>query len=197
MFDAAGTIWRKMNRMNQIKQTPKTRKDKPILPFVAILVLNVLVVGLFLFEDQLSPIPIDSGNMIASLVILLVTVVLVRALYSFTERRPSLYTVSSLVALFEICFVLTQYCYIVKYKKFGLHSPEGITHDKWDALYFSIITWTTTGYGDLVPIGASRWVACSEVLLGTLYNGLALGSVIYQLNLMAKTRTLKPLTPKE
>ena len=95
------------------------------------------------------------------------------------------------MALFELCFILTQYCFIKEYQTVGLHSSEGITHDKWDALYFSMITWTTTGYGDLVPIGASRWLACSEALLGTLYNGLALASVIYQLNLMARTRTVK------
>jgi potassium channel LctB len=85
-------------------------------------------------------------------------------------------------------FVLAQYVFIKLYETVGLRTSQGITYDKWDAVYFSIITWTTTGYGDLVPIGASRWVACSEALLGTLYNGIILASAIYQLNLMAKTK---------
>ena len=177
--------------MDHTKQTAKTRKSKPLFPFVMILVLVVLVVMLFLYEDQLSPIPVDSSSIIVTLIILFVIVVLLRGLFSLTDRRPSLYTVWQLVALFVLCFVLMQYGFIKAYRTFGLHSPVDITHDKWDALYFSIITWTTTGYGDLIPIGASRWVACSEVLLGTLYNGLALACVIYQLNLMAKTRAVK------
>jgi hypothetical protein len=67
-----------------------------------------------------------------------------------------------------------------------MRGPEGLTHDKWDALYFSIITWTTTGYGDLAPVGASRWIAGGEALLGVLYNGLFLAVIIYHMNVMKK-----------
>jgi Ion channel len=177
--------------MDQTKQSPKARKDQPIHPFFAIFVLNLLVVLLFLFEDKLPPSPIDTKNILSSAMILLLVAVILLGLFSLTGRRPSLYTAFTLVALFSTCFVLMQYVFSEAYMTFGLHGPEGITHDKWDALYFSIITWTTTGYGDLVSIGASRWYACSEALLGTFYNGLALVTVVYQLNLMAKTRTVK------
>jgi hypothetical protein len=40
----------------------------------------------------------------------------------------------------------------------GLRFPE--------ALYFSLITFTTIGYGDLVPIGMARFIAAAEGLLG-------------------------------
>jgi hypothetical protein len=50
------------------------------------------------------------------------------------------------------------------------------------------MTRTTVGYGDLLPVGASRWVACCEARLGTLYNGLALAALIYTLTLKAKAR---------
>jgi voltage-gated potassium channel len=109
-------------------------------------------------------------------------------LNTLTETRSSFDTLVRLLSGFLSGFVVAQYVFIKLYETVGLRTSQGITYDKWDAVYFSIITWTTTGYGDLVPIGASRWVACSEALLGTLYNGIILASVIYQLNLMAKTK---------
>jgi voltage-gated potassium channel Kch len=38
-----------------------------------------------------------------------------------------------------------------------------------DALYFSITTITTLGYGDIVPFGVFRYFACVEVLMGVMY----------------------------
>lgn len=37
-----------------------------------------------------------------------------------------------------------------------------------DTLYFSFITATTTGFGDIIPLGAFRWVSIFEVVLGLL-----------------------------
>ena len=46
-----------------------------------------------------------------------------------------------------------------------------------DALYFSIVTWTTLGYGDLQPIHAYRLLASAESLVGYVYLGLIVGLV--------------------
>ena len=50
-----------------------------------------------------------------------------------------------------------------------------------DQLYFSIVTFTTLGFGDFTPC-AARLVAASEALLGTLHLGLFVGGVFYYLN---------------
>jgi hypothetical protein len=50
-----------------------------------------------------------------------------------------------------------------------------------DYLYFSIITWTTVGYGDLVPTRASRPFAAAEALFGYLYMAVYIG---YMLNVL-------------
>ena len=50
-----------------------------------------------------------------------------------------------------------------------------------DQLYFSIVTFTTLGFGDFVPCSA-RLVAAFEALLGTLHLGLFAGGVFYYLN---------------
>jgi hypothetical protein len=48
-----------------------------------------------------------------------------------------------------------------------------------DALYFSIVTWTTLGYGDLVPTGICRLVAASEALVGNIYLGIFIALGFY------------------
>jgi len=40
-----------------------------------------------------------------------------------------------------------------------------------DAVYFSLVTFTTLGYGDMSPIPSMRIVAASEALLGYIYLG--------------------------
>jgi len=139
------------------------------------LALNATYVSLFLMTDTLTV-----------LTYVVVAICLILAIgfgvLSLMVDQPDANRLFILGALFESCFVILQYFFAKTYLALGV---KGV-HDKWDALYFSIITWTTTGYGDLVPVEASRWVACCEALLGTLFNGLALAAVIYQLNLIAK-----------
>jgi voltage-gated potassium channel Kch len=42
------------------------------------------------------------------------------------------------------------------------------------ALYFSVVTFTTLGYGDLIPAKQFRLLAASEALVGLLLVGLFL-----------------------
>jgi hypothetical protein len=53
----------------------------------------------------------------------------------------------------------------------GIKSGETFVHKT--ALYFSIITWTTVGYGDLTPLADIRLIAAAEALLGNISLGLA------------------------
>ncbi len=59
----------------------------------------------------------------------------------------------------------------------GLCPDDGIvTRDNrvtfWDALYFSLVTVSSLGYGDIFPIGWSRVIACLEVLFGLFTMGI-------------------------
>lgn len=40
-----------------------------------------------------------------------------------------------------------------------------------DGLYFSVVTFTTLGYGDISPIGLMRIISCSEALVGIIVLG--------------------------
>lgn len=56
------------------------------------------------------------------------------------------------------------------------------THDFWTALYFSVSTLTTVGYGDFVPMPESRMVAAIEALTGYVLLGLAVATVFAHLS---------------
>jgi hypothetical protein len=49
----------------------------------------------------------------------------------------------------------------------GAGAIKGMSHPEFlDLMYFSAITYTTVGYGDLVPLGALRFLAAVESLAG-------------------------------
>jgi hypothetical protein len=52
---------------------------------------------------------------------------------------------------------------------------EGLMDDIPGALYFSLVTWTTLGYGDLFPMKDIRLVSALEALMGYAFFGLAVG----------------------
>lgn len=57
------------------------------------------------------------------------------------------------------------------------------------ALYFSIVTFSSLGYGDVVPLGLSRAFAMLEVLLGLLF----IGTLVSKLVSMRQERLLTSL----
>jgi hypothetical protein len=77
------------------------------------------------------------------------------------------------------------------YKTEGLIQASNITHKPTDALYFSIVTWTTLGYGDLLPTESIRLIAALEALLGTLFMPLLLAAIIFILQLNMNQSTAK------
>jgi hypothetical protein len=71
------------------------------------------------------------------------------------------------VALLSLAVI---FLYAAIYALFHALDESGFT----TALYFSIVTFTTLGYGDLKPLNNFRLVACSEAMIGLLLSGLFL-----------------------
>lgn len=61
------------------------------------------------------------------------------------------------------------------YSLLGITSSAGLTKDSFDCLYFSIVTWTTLGYGDFSPTESARFLAATEALLGYTYMAILTG----------------------
>jgi hypothetical protein len=58
-------------------------------------------------------------------------------------------------------------------------NPIKIHNDVPNALYFSIVTFTTLGYGDMQPIPKMRIVAASQALVGYAYLGLIVATLFH------------------
>ncbi len=63
------------------------------------------------------------------------------------------------------------------YAKYGMLENGKLIYDQPSATYFSIVTWTTLGYGDIQPSEESRGWAASEALLGYIF--MALGIALF------------------
>jgi hypothetical protein len=64
-------------------------------------------------------------------------------------------------------FLLCIFTYAIAYTFLNVIGPNGpIGGDFWEALYFSTVTFTTLGYGDMRPDGLARIFASTEALLG-------------------------------
>jgi carbon storage regulator CsrA len=79
-------------------------------------------------------------------------------------------------------FVLIGY-FALMYKAFGVITPDsnGISKplDWLNALYFSVVTWTTLGYGDFRPENdATKIFVMTEALLGYIYMGVFIGKLL-------------------
>jgi len=52
-----------------------------------------------------------------------------------------------------------------------------------EPIYFSTVTWTTLGYGDLSPIDELHLLASIEALMGQIFMALMMGKVLYILQI--------------
>lgn len=77
--------------------------------------------------------------------------------------------------------------------KWGHVGAETAELDFLTSVYFSVVTITTLGYGDVSPSGLARPLACTEVLLGLVFAGFLIDTVTgwraaYQLRVLFQGR---------
>lgn len=75
------------------------------------------------------------------------------------------------------------------YMQFGLVRTENgdVFYPSFsDALYFSIVTFTTLGYGDLVPREEYRLLSAFQAIFGYVYFALAIGTMLMFLENVAR-----------
>lgn len=93
-----------------------------------------------------------------------------RSLLAHPERRG----LELSVLLLNIGLLLVAFAWV--HHRIGIMDFSGAvpraTTDFSDALYFSVVTLTTLGYGDMVPIGPGRFVAALQGLTGYFILGI-------------------------
>ncbi|HEX7028887.1 MAG TPA: ion channel [Gammaproteobacteria bacterium] len=74
------------------------------------------------------------------------------------------------------------------YHMFGItHNSEIVLNDWYNSFYFSVVTWTTLGYGDFAPVENLRLVSAFQAMMGYFYMAILVGLL---LNL--SQHTMKP-----
>jgi hypothetical protein len=92
---------------------------------------------------------------------------------------------------FLICQILL---FAIMYKATGLGSDRAL--DNFSYVYFSVMTMTTVGYGDIRPVAWGRVIAVFQALSGYMYLGLFIGITVSLLN-SAMQRVEAALKTKE
>lgn len=100
---------------------------------------------------------------------LVFTITLSRAMYLGEIIR------SLMLFLFGIPFYILFFAWV--YAAYGILYDGDVTNKFSHCLYFSVVTWTTLGYGDFVPTESVRLYAAAEALIGYVYMGLLVGAV--------------------
>jgi hypothetical protein len=68
------------------------------------------------------------------------------------------------------------FIFAILYYSFGVtNSGNHVYIDFMTSMYFSIVTWTTLGYGDFGPIEYLRLFAAVEALMGYIYMAIMIG----------------------
>lgn len=134
------------------------KRLRPIL-FIAPFLLAMALVILFYNLGALSNI------LFISLSSIVVIVALVAAFLRYSSAP-----VLGGVMLFCIPFFIVEFALI--YADLGIIPSDGVKPDFMDYLYFSVVTFTTLGYGDFRPSEAARMYAALEALLGYVLLGI-------------------------
>ncbi|SAK81195.1 Ion channel [Caballeronia hypogeia] len=104
-----------------------------------------------------------------------VTMFALAALLVVTARR--MFLLVQLTAL-GVLLCIAVWTYSDIYMKLGiLDVSSTVVHDRESCLYFSIVTFTTLGYGDYRPTLDGRMVAATEALTGYVFFGVFISMI--------------------
>lgn len=115
-----------------------------------------------------------------------ITLIVVVAMFSVIYSGPGVRSMLLLGGLFlsSVGCIITLFG--KSYSMLGLKHTIAVTADACgpvpvnlsEAVYFSVVTWTTVGYGDLAPCGRTRLVANVEALIGYLVMALLIAALV-------------------
>ena len=76
-----------------------------------------------------------------------------------------------------VSLTLSIFAFSLMYRFGGLVGADDLT--SWDHIYFSTVTFSTLGYGDLQPRPDIRLFAALHAIIGNLHLGIVIGSAFF------------------
>jgi hypothetical protein len=158
------------------------RKRKRLISVISIcIILWPLLYGVLVFSsDRIWSIP-DRAYLY---VMKPISLVLALAIYIFfiLNRTKVVKTLSQLIqiSLMSLSLILTViFSYTDIYRYLGIIDTNGVViRDPVSCFYFSVVTYTTLGYGDYRPSSEARLFAASEALVGYILLSLFIGVLL-------------------
>jgi hypothetical protein len=154
---------------------------RPGTPISAALLGAWALVGIFVCFLYLGKLPIGTLLALSLLFILIVLVGDFLNILLFLFRgRASRFTAAALLWICSSSIMITIIIYAMIYENTGLYDSisQVDVDDRYSCLYFSIITWTNLGYGDIVPKQSARFFAASESVLGYFMMALLIAAIL-------------------
>lgn len=92
--------------------------------------------------------------------------------------------------IFISVFPLLIMSYGIIFESLGLNENSVFVEhpDRLTALYFSVVTWTSLGYGDVAPAGFGRVAASIEVLTGYVLSAVLIAGVVAEFQRLSAQR---------
>ena len=149
-------------------------QNLPLWKYKLLPLLLLSSITYFLWNDLISE--TYSVNIEMSLAIM-VFVFITAFVSIFRPIENENYLFNFIKILFSIVIGILTFALV--YGHAGILNGEGnVTHSAVDSLYFSIVTWTTLGYGDFQPTEQVRMYAAFEALLGTIFSPIMIAALI-------------------
>lgn len=146
---------------------------------LALIVVGPLINAQLLFEDRwIPPDSVRLGSVVSSsLAWLFAYVAMSTAIMRRSAATPILgISILLIISISIVTSLILGYANL--FHRHGVVGSNGVTHDPYTALYLSIITWTTVGYGDVRPTDGVRLVAAIESLVAYIVSAIFLGQLV-------------------
>ncbi len=140
--------------------------------YAAIGVIFIFLILYFILSAKLNPILI----IVFILILFYSAGLMLWVRTTFGSERMTHFIASYIITIFLVIFLFTG-AYLSNENNFKSDGKQTSLAFE-DAIYFSAVTFTTVGYGDITPTGLNRFLASLEAILGMIINVALLGYVL-------------------
>jgi Ion channel len=144
-------------------------------------VCTVIVLEMLASWVIISKLSEDNSVLASRVAIALIALSFIAFLFAVVKDRDINFSLAIVFVLSNIASMILLFANI--YSWLGLNdslrtNPSCRSTTMGDAIYFSVITWTTVGYGDVTPTLQTRSTAAFEAITGYVVMGLLISVLI-------------------